>query len=74
MEGNEQQRRRKALDARAKGRLPSQDAGTTGSSKQRHHLHADENHLEKLGTIHHGKQPDAGHHVARPDPRPHSGP
>jgi hypothetical protein len=72
MEGNEQQRRRKAQDAKRTGRLPSEQGATLGASKQPHHLPSDEEHDEKLQTIREGKQPDPGQHVSTPRPRPSS--
>lgn len=74
MEGNEQQRRRKARDAKRAGRLPSEQGSTQGASKQPHHLPSDTEHGEKLQTIREGKQPDPGPHVSRPQPRPGSRP
>jgi hypothetical protein len=70
MEGNEEQRRQKARDARRQGDAPSAHGETQGASKQRRHLPADEDHVTKLRSIHEGKQPDPGQHVSRPEPRP----
>jgi hypothetical protein len=72
MEGNEQQRRKKANEARRRGRLPSAEGATQGASRQRHHLPVDADHVKKLETIHQGKQPDAGIRVSHPQPRPGS--
>lgn len=72
MEGNEQQRRRKARDARAAGQRPSEQGATQGASKQRKHLPREEPHAEKLQSIREGKQPDPGQHVTTPRPRPGS--
>lgn len=55
MEGDNRQRRKRARAARRRGRLPSDEAVTTGASKQRHHLRDDEEHVEKIRTIREGK-------------------
>jgi hypothetical protein len=74
MEGNEDQRRAKARDAKKHGRTASEQGETLGASKQRQHLPQDEEHAEKLEAIHRGKQPDPGQHVSEPEPRPRSRP
>ena len=56
MEGDNLQRRRKAREARKRGHLPSEEGVTTGASKQRHHLRAGEEHVDKILTIRKGKQ------------------
>ncbi len=66
MEGDEDQRRRKARDAREQGVAPSAAQVTTGASKQRHHVE-DKSHEERIETIHQGKQQDWP-----PEPRPGS--
>jgi hypothetical protein len=70
MEGDAQQLRNRARDAKRKGRLASEQSGTKGASKQRRHLPTDEDHVAKLEAIRQGKQPDAGIHVSEPEPRP----
>jgi hypothetical protein len=70
MEGNEEQRRRKAREAKRTGKLPSEYGATLGASKQRKHLPEHGDHVEKLAAIHEGKQPVAGQHVHHPRPRP----
>jgi hypothetical protein len=72
MEGNEQQRRKKAREARKRGRAPSQEAATTGASKQRHHLPEHDDHVEKIDTIGEGKPPMPGMDVSTPETRPRS--
>jgi hypothetical protein len=72
MEGNEEQRRAKAREARREGEAPSARGATLGASKQPRHLPDDEDHAEKLRSIHEGKQPNPGQHVSRPEPRPGS--
>ena len=47
MEGNEQQRRRAAREARKRGNDPSAEGTTMGASKQRRHLPQDEDHQER---------------------------
>ncbi|HEX7050389.1 MAG TPA: hypothetical protein VF188_09330 [Longimicrobiales bacterium] len=56
MEGDNRQLRRKARRARERGRLPSEEAATTGASKQRRHMRGDEDHEEKIESIRRGKQ------------------
>jgi hypothetical protein len=74
MEGNEEQRRQKAREAKQAGKLPSEQAATQGASKQRKHLPHDEDHVEKLQSIRQGKQPVLSQDVSRPQPRPRSRP
>lgn len=56
MEGNEEQRRAAAREARGEGKAPSELKETTGASKQRTHLGRHEPHEEKIASIHEGKQ------------------
>lgn len=56
VEGDEDQRRRRARDARKKGDEPSAEGVTSGASKQRHHLPEGEEHAKKLATTRKGKQ------------------
>jgi hypothetical protein len=49
MEGNEEQRREKAREARERGHRPSEEEGTLGSSKQRDHA-ADPGHPKQKTT------------------------
>jgi hypothetical protein len=72
MEGNEEQRRQKAREAKRAGQLPSEQGATLGASKQRKHLPHDEDHVAKLESIRQGKQPVIGHDVSTPEPRPRS--
>ena len=72
MEGNEEQRRQKAREAKRAGQLPSEQGATQGASKQRKHLPHDEDHVAKLQSIRQGKQPVIGHDVSTPQPRPRS--
>jgi hypothetical protein len=74
MEGNEEQRRQKARQAKRAGHSPSEHRVTQGASKQRKHLPQDEDHVEKLESIRQGKQPVLGHDVSKPQPRPRSRP
>lgn len=55
-EGNEQQRRAAAREARAEGTSPSARKETTGASKQREHLPRQADHDEKIAAVHRGKQ------------------
>lgn len=63
-EGNEQQRRRAARDARASGRSASELAGSTSASKQDRHVRRKEEHRDKLATLREGKRQQ------RQQPRP----
>jgi hypothetical protein len=74
MEGNEEQRRQKARQAKRAGHSASEHRATQGASKQRRHLREDEDHVEKLESIRQGKQPVLGHDVSKPQPRPRSRP
>lgn len=74
VEGNEDQRRQKAREAKRAGRLPSDRGATQGASRQRKHLRQDEDHVEKLQSVRQGKQPVLGHDVSTPQPRPRSRP
>ncbi|KAB2357000.1 MULTISPECIES: hypothetical protein [Actinomadura] len=67
MEGNVQQRRKAAREAREQGKAPSARNVTTGASKQPHSApkHQPHHHAERLGNIHRGKQQDTS-----PEPKP----
>ncbi|MFC6881918.1 MULTISPECIES: hypothetical protein [Actinomadura] len=67
MEGNEEQRRKAAREARAAGTTPSARNATTGASKQPHTLpkHDPHHHVQRLDSIHRGKQQDES-----PSPKP----
>jgi hypothetical protein len=67
MEGNEEQRRAKAREAREHGVSPSAAHGTLGASKQRHSSSRKEQHVERIEALHEGKQQDWP-----PQPRPGS--
>src|SRR5690349_3261845 len=56
VEGNEDQRRAAARQARREGKAPSAQKETTGASKQRSHRPRHESHEEKVAAIHQGKQ------------------
>lgn len=70
MEGNPEQRRKKAREAKERGNKPSEESATTGASKQRKHLGDDEEHAEKIDTIREGKQKVIRENT--PEPRPGS--
>jgi hypothetical protein len=61
MEGDENQRRQAAREARSSGKSPSEGNATTGASKQRHSRPKSEphHHEERQASIHRGKQQDA---------------
>ncbi|WP_018656334.1 hypothetical protein [Actinomadura flavalba] len=67
MEGDENQRRKKAREARRAGSTPSAENVTTGASKQPHSApeHDPHHHAERLANIHRGKQQDTS-----PRPKP----
>ncbi len=71
-EGNEQQKRKAAREARGAGRSPSEVGATSGPSKQRHHLGAHDDPVEKLLTIRQGKQEVTDVDVSDPEPRARS--
>jgi hypothetical protein len=56
VEGNEDQRRAAARQARREGEAPSAQKETTGASKQCSHRPRHESHEEKAAAIHQGKQ------------------
>ena len=56
VEGNEEQRRAAARQARLQGETPSALKETTGASKQRSHLGRHEPHEKKMAAVHQGKQ------------------
>jgi hypothetical protein len=59
MEGDANQRRKKAREARLHGKRPSEVQATTGASKQREHEERSEEHDEKVARRHEGKQASA---------------
>jgi hypothetical protein len=56
VEGNEEQRRAAARQARQEGTTPSAQKETTGASKQRSHLPRHASHERKMSAVHQGKQ------------------
>jgi hypothetical protein len=67
VEGNEDQRRAAAREARREGTTPSALKETTGASKQPGHRRHHEPHEEKVASIHQGKQ---SWEETVPDPEP----
>jgi hypothetical protein len=68
MEGNEEQRRKTAREARAQGKLPSEAGGTLGASKQtKHAKHSEGTHEERIEQRSEGK---ANRAQASGPPRP----
>ena len=55
MEGDADQKRAAARDAKAQGKRPSEMSATTGASKQRESADANASHQEKLDQKHEGK-------------------
>lgn len=71
MEGNEEQKRAAAREAKADGKKPSEVGATTGASKQRGEVPKNASHQERLEEKQSAKQ-GAGHHdEARPGSRDH---
>ena len=68
MEGNEEQKRQKAREAREEGKTPSEEQATTGASKQRLHKGEGADHREKIDSIRKGKQDVLTENT--PEPRP----
>ena len=68
MEGNEQQRRKKAREARERGNAPSEEGATTGASKQHQHAGGREEYRDKIEQIREGKQDVIQQNT--PEPRP----
>lgn len=56
MEGDNEQRRAKAREAREEGNAPSEVGVTLGASKQRQRAPNDASHQERLELKHEGKQ------------------
>lgn len=56
MEGDNEQRRRAARDARSKGRRPSEVGATLGASKQRKEVRSKASHDDRLETRGEGKR------------------
>ena len=55
MEGDNEQRRKAAREARAEGKQPSEVGATLGASKQRKEAGQDASHQEKMDLKHEGK-------------------
>ena len=70
MEGNEEQRRKAAREARERGNLPSEESATLGASKQRSESDRGDTHQEKLDERTEGKV--ASGRAAETDARPGS--
>jgi hypothetical protein len=68
MEGDNRQRRKKARAARDQDQLPSEEAATTGSSKQREHVAGDVDHRDKIEGIRKGKQDIIQQNTPEPKP------
>ena len=56
MEGNDEQRRAKAREARAAGKRPSETSATLGASKQRKEAKSGASHQEKMDLKREGKE------------------
>ena len=69
MEGNEEQRRKAAREARAEGKAPSEVGATRGASKQRKEASEGASHQERLEQTHEGKQQPPPGDQARPGNR-----
>ena len=71
MEGNADQKRAAAREAKAQGKRPSEMGATTGASKQRKEAPSNASHQEKMALKHEGKQ-GGGPEKGRDQPRPGS--
>jgi hypothetical protein len=72
MEGDNRERRKKAREARDEGNLPSEEAATSGSSKQREHV-GDVDHREKIESLRKGKPDIIQQNTSEPKPGYRSG-
>jgi hypothetical protein len=66
MEGDNQQRRKRAREAREAGDSPSEHGMTTGGSKGPSDTRSKEDHMDKLAEIQRGEAKQAGRDVPRP--------
>ena len=69
MEGNDEQRRAAAREAREQGKRPSAAGKTLGASKQRKEATSERSHQERLELRDHGKQRGAERNTPRPGNR-----
>lgn len=69
MEGNDQQRKAAARDARDAGERPSERGATLGASKQRKDVPASASHQERVETTREGKANPGPQDQARPGNR-----
>lgn len=69
MEGNEEQRRAAAREAKADGKLPSEVGATLGASKQRKKVPKKASHQERVETTREGKVNPGPQDQARPGNR-----
>lgn len=70
MEGNDEQRRQAAREARAEGKLPSEVGATQGASKQRKEADRSDSHQERLDLQSEGKESRAHRSSGAEAPRP----
>ena len=69
VEGNAEQRRAAAREARREGKQPSEMRATTGASKQRKEAKRGASHQERLEQKHEGKRSQRSDSRARPGNR-----
>lgn len=69
MEGDNEQRRDMAREAREQGKQPSEMGATLGASKQRKEAPDGASHQEKMELKHEGKHDDTRNEQARPGNR-----
>ena len=67
MEGNEEQKRKKAAEAKERGNKPSEEGATSGASKQRFDA-SDEEYSETLDAKRRGKQDVISQNTPTPKP------
>ena len=70
MEGNDEQRRQAAREARAQGKAPSEVGATQGASKQRKSARQSDSHQEKMDMKSEGKASRAHRNADVGTPRP----
>ena len=70
MEGDNEQRRDAAREAREQGKRPSEVGATLGASKQRKEAPEDASHQEKMDLQDEGKGSRAGRSAGAQKPRP----
>lgn len=69
MEGSEEQKRKRAREARERGEKPSESHATTGSTQQREHLgNEEDDHAKRVENIRAGKPDVISENTPEPKP------